>query len=431
MTEVSASQSTQNRLAVFEKLTDKRKLRKRKRNVKVEYAESQDSDGDLVIDDEEDNVPVRKKKYRGVRILEEPLNLKCLWNNCEETYTDYRKFMTHLHSHPFDEYDTDDGDDIDCLWNGCERKFVSKTYLLKHLSNHGHHEKLKHIGTNVISRMNLPECSHKKKFTIPDVTSDYTCEWQDCFNYYMTYFEFLQHIRVHIARNPKICKENIICCNWSTCTYKCNTQYKLSDHVKTHTKEKIVACPKCGNMFATKTKLSDHLKRQMSDEYQSYQCSQCSKLFPNERLLRDHMRLHINHFKCSMCDMTCPKPSSLVRHIRRRHLQERPFKCHLCQHASVTKGDLDAHLITHCPEKLMRCEECDYKCRSVCTLERHYQVNHTPGFTPLYECHCCLSRFAKGNLLTKHLIKVHDFYWPSGHSRFRFVFFVHTLTNTN
>lgn len=128
------------------------------------------------------------------------------------------------------------------------------------------------------------------------------------------------------------------------------SQYKLSDHMRSHTKERVIACPTCGSTFATKTKFCDHRRRQLPIEckkhtfiiagwllmfflVQSYQCSQCSKLFPTERLLRDHMRAHVNHYKCSMCDMTCPKPSILAKHIRYRHLNERPFKCDHCDHA--------------------------------------------------------------------------------------------------
>lgn len=112
---------------------------------------------------------------------------------------------------------------------------------------------------------------------------------------------------------------------------------------------------------------------------------------------------------------------------------------------SVSKQGLETHLVTHCSQKLLACEECNFRCRSLFGLDRHYQVTHgqvnVPGFYSLlsmfwmkffvqierclqgwsqtYECHCCLEKFARGNQLTKHLIKVHDFHWPSGHSRFR------------
>lgn len=44
------------------------------------------------------------------------------------------------------------------------------------------------------------------------------------------------------------------------------TQYKLQEHVKTHTKERQVACPTCGFMFASRTKFNDHRKRQLATD---------------------------------------------------------------------------------------------------------------------------------------------------------------------
>lgn len=94
---------------------------------------------------------------------------------------------------------------------------------------------------------------------------------------------------------------------------------------------------------------------------QRFQCSHCSKRFATERLLRDHMRNHgerpapptslptlqvsagppitasslllsVNHYKCPLCDMTCPLPSSLRNHMRFRHSEDRPFKCDCCEY---------------------------------------------------------------------------------------------------
>lgn len=39
-------------------------------------------------------------------------------------------------------------------------------------------------------------------------------------------------------------------------------KYKLKEHVRVHTQEKLIACPDCGGMFANQTKLLDHLSRQ-------------------------------------------------------------------------------------------------------------------------------------------------------------------------
>lgn len=39
-------------------------------------------------------------------------------------------------------------------------------------------------------------------------------------------------------------------------------RYRLREHMRSHTQERLVACPTCGSMFSSNTKLFDHLHRQ-------------------------------------------------------------------------------------------------------------------------------------------------------------------------
>lgn len=43
-------------------------------------------------------------------------------------------------------------------------------------------------------------------------------------------------------------------------------KHKLWDHLRTHTQERVVACPTCGGMFSNNTKFFDHVKRQVSED---------------------------------------------------------------------------------------------------------------------------------------------------------------------
>lgn len=132
------------------------------------------------------------------------------------------------------------------------------------------------------------------------------------------------------------------------CTLKFIARYRLVDHLKSHTQEKLCACPNCGIMFATYTKLKDHCRQSNKGKFskllctiintQSYiitdksnQCSLCKKTFSCERLLKQHVRLHISYFKCHQCDASFPRASHLVTHIRYRHINVKPFKCNLCE----------------------------------------------------------------------------------------------------
>ncbi|CAI9588279.1 unnamed protein product, partial [Staurois parvus] len=136
--------------------------------------------------------------------------------------------------------------------------------------------------------------------------------------------------------------------------------------------------PQLWGMFSNNTKFYDHLRRQTSLDQHRFQCTHCSKRFATERLLRDHMRNHVNHYKCPLCDMTCPLPSTLRTHIRFRHSDERPFKCEHCDYSCKNLVDLRKHLDTHSklPAYCCEYEDCSFTARSLCSVKAHYRKVH-------------------------------------------------------
>ncbi|XP_044268705.1 histone H4 transcription factor-like isoform X2 [Tribolium madens] len=361
----------------------------------------------------------RRRNNRCVKLDVDPLLLTCEWDSCYQDFTELVSFINHLKQHLQNYSLIGEGD---CCWSGCTYVASSMLDLNQHVCYHAYHTKLISRGKSVLYRTNLPECTLTEHFVIPVTPDGYLCEWEYCNERFETVFEFFDHVQIHVYHNPKSNKEGVITCCWKGCTHKTKfrSQCRLSEHLRIHTKEKIIACPTCGNLFANKTKFCDHRKRQLPINLQSYLCSQCSKYFPSERLLRDHMRLHINQYKCSMCEMTCPKPSILAKHIRYKHLSEKPYKCNHCDYACVSKHNLDFHLKTHDPDSQLKCTDCDFECRSSFGLDRHYQKAHGKDWNNVYECHNCKKQFIRGGFLTKHLMKVHNYHWPSGHSRFRY-----------
>merc|ERR1719220_2506112 len=98
-----------------------------------------------------------------------------------------------------------------------------------------------------------------------------------------------------------------------------------------------------------------------------------------------------------------------------------PFRVTYCDYKGKTPTDLKGHIRVHYAEEELKCSEsgCDFTCRAQATLKSHYLKKHA-GEEIQYECHLCHKRYNRGNSLTKHLIGVHNFSWPSGHSRFRY-----------
>lgn len=162
----------------------------------------------------------------------------------------------------------------------------------------------------------------------------------------------------------------------------------------------------------------DHLKRQMEGEYE---CSQCFRCFPAEKYLLIHMKAHVNYFKCTLCDMSCASQSQLAKHIRYRHITERPFQCKECPFKAVTKRDLQIHSNKHDKDYAIKCPvvDCKYKCRFLSSLRKHDEQEH--GQMPkIYKCHICDKTFNYGKRLSKHLISQHEYQYPPGHLRFTY-----------
>lgn len=53
-----------------------------------------------------------------------------------------------------------------------------------------------------------------------------------------------------------------LCCPSPDCDCSFKGRCKLREHLRSHTQEKVVACPTCGGMFANNTKFFDHIRRQ-------------------------------------------------------------------------------------------------------------------------------------------------------------------------
>lgn len=261
----------------------------------------------------------------------------------------------------------------------------------------------------------------KQRNVIQEVRGNYFCYWNECSDSFVNVQQFYDHVKYHIADAffHRSAPNVALCCKWSQCTKTYAKESHMEAHVVSHTNQKLIACSNCGIRFVNKYRLVDHLKRQMEGTV-SHQCPQCNKCFPFEKQLRSHMKRHINCFKCDLCDMTCSSKGALVKHLRYRHISERPFQCMLCDFKAVIKRDLEVHESVHDPNFFLRCSvpACDFTCKSMQTFKRH-EANHN-GDTKLFKCHVCEKTFHFGARLSRHLITMHEFQYPSGFQRFHY-----------
>ncbi|XP_068187446.1 histone H4 transcription factor [Antennarius striatus] len=363
------------------------------------------------------------------RVRKKTLKLDCEWSSCQETFCRMENFCKHVEDHlnaVQEDEDKPEGE-RNCLWRDCGFCSVEGlSELRRHLFFHCYHTKLKRLGQQVLNaHSEIGTCSIGYHNSIPEIPDNFFCLWNDCEQPPFDNPEwFYRHVEMHslLVDIPAGDCEFPVRCGWKDCEATAKGRPKLREHLRSHTQEKVVACPGCGGMYANNTKLFDHIIRQNDMEGQRFQCSHCSKRFATERLLRDHMRTHVSHYKCPLCDMTCPSPSSLRNHIKFRHSNEKPYSCEYCEYRCKNMIDLRKHLDTHSSDPAFHCDVpgCSFTSRALGTMKLHQKREHEGNFVARYKCHVCDKCFTRGNSLTVHLHKKHQFKWPSGHPRFRY-----------
>ena len=156
-----------------------------------------------------------------------------------------------------------------------------------------------------------------------------------------------QHFYWHVGGHASSLRTSLQC-RWPGCSRTDTAVSKLREHMRCHSQEKLVACPTCGGLFASRAKFLDHLSRQETN--QQFPCTSCAKAFSTPRLLRDHMRSHVMQYQCPACAMTCPTPSTLATHMRYRHTTDRPHTCQFCSYRGKTLADMRSHSKVHFTE---------------------------------------------------------------------------------
>ncbi|XP_063709515.1 histone H4 transcription factor [Culicoides brevitarsis] len=351
--------------------------------------------------------------------------LECEWNGCTQEFVEIKKYLEHINSHIVELNESEEAEDLNCKWSLCKFEAPDGKSLRRHLCFHAYHTRIKTEGADLCNTVKLPVCkmSSESRNVIPEVTTDYFCHWDGCQETFVSIQNFFDHVAYHIllAYPTALVKATEeIACKWFNCDKKYKQKIHMQAHCVKHTGEKAIACYNCGASFVTKYKMVNHLTRQMEGQYE---CSQCFRCFPTEKYLLVHMKAHVNYYKCTLCDMSCASKSQLAKHIRYRHIAERPFTCDKCDHKSVTKRDLETHLRTHDKEYALKCPVvgCKYKCRYLASLQKHEEQQHGEMTSKIYKCHICDKTFNYGKRLSRHLIAAHNYQYPPGHLRFRFV----------
>jgi len=175
---------------------------------------------------------------------------------------------------------------------------------------------------------------------------------------------------------------------------------------KNRDRRKIYQCRECSFYSHRHGNLIRHMK--IHTDERPYKCHLCDRTFRTNTLLRNHINTHtgVKPYKCTVdgCDMAFVTSGELTRHTRYIHTHEKPFRCTLCDYASVEISKLRRHFRSHTGERPYPCTECGKAFADSFHLKRH-RMSHT-GEKP-YECPECGQRFTQRGSVKMHIQQQH------------------------
>lgn len=238
-----------------------------------------------------------------MRTTEEPTHIICTWDQCGKLFHDSVNYINHVDEHSA-EAESIDGESLSnllneyyliidiniadlymCQFASCDYITKTQAAFVRHVAFHSYHERIKNIGINVVERQRLPKCIILDRYQVGEIAAN-ECRWHRCNQTFDNINEFLCHVRDHTKNKQKYCRKgDFNKCEWlgmlmndinildinikiasTGCSLKFTSLYKLIDHLRSHTTEKVIACPICGNLYSSKTRFADHRRRQIPSE---------------------------------------------------------------------------------------------------------------------------------------------------------------------
>lgn len=167
----------------------------------------------------------------------------------------------------------------------------------------------------------------------------------------------------------------------------------------------IFPCKMCGEKFPLQGMLSHHIKY---NHEQQYVCRFCGKPSTSRLAGEKHERTHTGEkpHACDQCNYRCNSVSSLNSHRRKKHEgnpDARSHVCELCGKGFNTKSNLVNHIKTHSDIKHFTCPICGRQLKNDQCYRRHMASVHGHKFT----CEMCGKDYSSQTGLRFHRREAH------------------------
>lgn len=179
---------------------------------------------------------------------------------------------------------------------------------------------------------------------------------------------------------PLVCGESVeddlLCVDFLD--FNGEDQDEQSENNNTTSKKDRQICEICGLQFRFTCTLDEHIRRKHTNQ-KIFKCDVCGKDFMLNVELKKHYRIHTGHkpYGCRHCDKKFSDFSIRARH-ERTHTGERPYKCDSCEKSFSYVHVLNTHVMNvHRKKKNFECEKCGIGFTRKSYLTRHDNVEHS------------------------------------------------------
>lgn len=191
---------------------------------------------------------------------------------------------------------------------------------------------------------------------------------------------------------------------WYTCILcnkKLSSETDYMKHIEMHGDTHSPACMDCGNYFESMLEYENHIGNLGKELIYKCDVQNCGKSFQFKCRLECHARTHLGElmYKCNDCGHRLSSIRSIIRHTRAKHLNEKPFQCHMCEKAFPIQSQLTRHIKDHISPPHYTCEHCG---RTFSSRQGHHyhQLDHL-GVKP-HKCSHCGKAFRNKTDMINH-----------------------------
>ena len=231
-----------------------------------------------------------------------------------------------------------------------------------------------------------------------------SCLVSSCFSFYCDICgrEFLRKYDMQRHKN-NIHGENNAEFKCHKCEYKNAQKVNVESHIKrVHV---LVSCNQCDYKIDDKFKLKDHLKNVHEIDDRMFKCELCDFATFKKQNLDSHVdcvHKKLKNFPCDICGKKFGEKSKMRAHVKRVHQKVECYKCTICDSGFGTHPHLVSHMVSHENAKKRSCKLCNEQFLKKSSLKDHVKVCGQDA-----NCKMC-GKIIKWKKIQKRLQKAED-----------------------